>query len=304
MEPRNLFALPISTCDQSPGGPRPLPAVWPVRHPKTVRSRPRFGRRFFFSVFILFSARHRRQDGLVASGSEGGQAPSSALAHTPPLGVPPIWQSGDVPLSLLVPTFAVPRRHACQPETQPPPNPGTRQDMARDTGNMTQPPAQYKRTSNQSNHSSTLIPSPSRCCRCSDIVRNKCRLPSQLKNLYPKKWPSPKKSPIPTNECDRSPSSSTFLLPVGANGRRTNTHRLDVTHSEGWMGPTNPSSSSLPFPNPQTRPHCVPCSQSMPSSLPNRLSAVPSSIGPPPTPRPWISARTKRGPAVYGVSKH
>lgn len=34
-------------------GPRPLPAVWPVRHPKTVRSRPRFGRRFFFSLFLF-----------------------------------------------------------------------------------------------------------------------------------------------------------------------------------------------------------------------------------------------------------
>lgn len=145
---RNLFALPISTCDPSLGGPPvPFRPCGQCATQKPSDLDPALVAGFFFSVFILFSARHRRQDGLVASGSEGGQAPSSALAHTPPLGVPPTWQSGDVPL-LLVPTSAVPRRHACQPETQPPPNHGTRQDMARDTGNMTQPPAQYKRTSN------------------------------------------------------------------------------------------------------------------------------------------------------------
>jgi len=142
---------------------------------------------FFPSVFILFSARHRRQDGLVASGSEGGQVPTSALAHTPPLGIPN--------LAAMAPNFCRPCRHACQPETQPPPNPGTRQDMARDTGNMTQPPAQYKRATNPINPL-RLYSFRSHCCRCSDIVRNKCRLPSLLKlrNTYPKKGRLQKKA--------------------------------------------------------------------------------------------------------------
>ena len=51
---RNLFALPISTGDPCPGwAPRPLPAVWPVRHPKTVSFRPRFGRSFFSLCFYF-----------------------------------------------------------------------------------------------------------------------------------------------------------------------------------------------------------------------------------------------------------
>lgn len=240
MEPRNLFALPISTCDPSPGGaPVPFRPCGQCATQKPSDLDPALVAGFFPSVFILFSARHRRQDGLVASGSEGGQAPSSALAHTPPLGVPPIWQSGDVPLSLLVPTSAVPRRHACQPETQPPPNPGTRQDMARDTGNMTQPPAQYKRTSNQSNHSSTFIPSPSRCCRCSDIVRNKCRLPSQLKNLYPKKWPSPKKAPSPRmNAIGLHPPPHSSCLSEQTDDEQTLTALMSPIQKDGWDQPT------------------------------------------------------------------
>lgn len=136
--------------------PRPHPAVWPVCHPKTVRSRPRFGRRFFFLCFYFV---FRPSQAARRPGCERQRRRSSTLecisSHTASWRPPnmAIWRR---PL-LLVPTSAVPCRHACQPETQPPPNPGTRQDMARETGNMTQPPAQYKRTSSQSNQSSMFI---------------------------------------------------------------------------------------------------------------------------------------------------
>lgn len=235
MEPGTFLRCQSAHAIRAREGPRPLPAVWPVRHPKTVRSRPRFGRRFFFLCFYFVfrlpqaarrpgCERQRRRSSTlqcISSHTASWRPPNLAIWRRPPL--------------LLVPTSAVPRRHACQPETQPPPNPGTRQDMARDTGNMTQPPAQYKRTSNQPNHSSAFIPSLSLCCRCSDIVRNKCSChlrPAQ--EPLPQKWPSPKKkkakkSPIPANECDRSPSSSAFLLPAcrmssQANGRQLSKH--------------------------------------------------------------------------------
>lgn len=80
-------------------GPRPLPAVWPVRHPKTDRSRPRFGRRFFFLCFYFVfrpsqaarrpgCERQRRRSSTlqcISSHTASWRSPNMAVWRRPPL---------------------------------------------------------------------------------------------------------------------------------------------------------------------------------------------------------------------------
>lgn len=125
---RNLFALPISTCDPSPGvAPRPLPAVWPVRHPKTVRSRPRFGRRFFFFCFYFVfhpsqaarrpgCERQRRRSSTlqcISSHTASWRSPNMAVWRRPPLSPRPNFcRSSSSRLSTRNPTPSKPWDHA------------------------------------------------------------------------------------------------------------------------------------------------------------------------------------------------
>lgn len=102
--------------------PRPLPAVWPVRHPKTVRSRPRFGRRFFFLCFYFVfrpsqaarrpgCERQRRRSSTlqcISSHTASWRPPNMAIWRRPPPPRPNFCRSSSSRLSTRNPTPSKP----------------------------------------------------------------------------------------------------------------------------------------------------------------------------------------------------